>query len=75
MFNSMIEITARTKKWGNSIGVILPKNLGFREDQDVHMAIESPGRKTKVKDIFGTIKLKKSTEELMKEIDSELDSK
>ena len=70
----MIEVTAKTKEWGNSVGVILPKKLGFRVGQEVHMHVESPKRVTRVKDIFGMIAFKRDVKSLMKEIDKELDA-
>jgi len=68
----MIELKTRTKKWGNSVGILLPKRFGVRADEDIHVHIEPAKRFTTVKDIFGTFKLKQSTKALMKEIDREL---
>ena len=69
----MIEVTTRTKEWGNSVGVILPKKMGFLPDQEVHIHIELLKKFTRVKDIFGKIKLKRNVAVLMKELDEELD--
>lgn len=69
----MIEVTTRTKEWGNSVGIILPRSLGFEPDQEVHIHVEIPENFTSVADIFGKIKLKRDTKSLMKEIDYELD--
>lgn len=69
----MIEVIARTKEWGNSVGVILPKKLGFEPDQDVRIQVEIPKKFTCVNDIFGKIKLKRDVKVLMKELDEELD--
>ena len=71
----MIELVAKTKKWGNSVGILLPRRLGIGEDEDVRVHIEPANSFTKVKDIFGTFKLKRSVKSLMKEIDRDLDSR
>lgn len=70
----MIELITRTKSWGNSVGVLLPKKLGFKEEQEVHLHIELPRPVTKVKDIFGKLPIKKSTKDIMKELREELDA-
>lgn len=72
----MMEIKARARKWGNSIGVIIPKEIirqqNIKPDQEVTLTI-SQKPITKGKDIWGTMKFKKSTEELMREVDKEFD--
>lgn len=74
MYNYMIEIKVKTKKWGNSIGILIPKDVIRKEkiqpDQEVTVLI-SAKPVTKGKDIWGTMKFKESTEELMREIDKE----
>ena len=74
----MIEHETRLKAWGNSIGIVLPKEdikkQGLRVDQKVKVII-TPVKTLKVKDIFGKLKLKINTKELLKEVDEELDSK
>lgn len=74
----MIEHETRLKAWGNSIGVVIPKEdikkEGLHVDQKVRVII-TPVKTLKVKDIFGKLKFDKSTEQIMKEIDEDLDSK
>ena len=74
----MIEHETRLKAWGNSIGIVIPKEdikkEGLHLDQKVKVVI-TPVKTLKVKDIFGKLKLKKSAKELLKEVDEELDSK
>ena len=74
----MIEYETKLRKWGNSIGLIIPKEdvkkEGLRDDESVR-AIIIPKKMVKVKDIFGKLKFKKRTEEIMKEADKELDRK
>ena len=70
----MMEITAKTKKWGNSIGVIIPKEVireqNIKADQEVTLTI-SKKPITTGKDLWGTFKFKKSTEQLMREVDKD----
>ncbi len=74
----MIEHETKLKAWGNSIGIVLPKEdirrEGLHIDQKVKVII-TPIQNIKVKDIYGKLKFKKSTKQIMKEIDEELDSK
>ena len=75
----MIERDTEIKKWGNSAGIVIPKEdlkkEKLRVGQKVRIVIR-PVKSLKVKDIFGTFKkIKKPTKEIMKEIDKDLDSK
>jgi len=74
----MIEYETKLRKWGNSIGLIIPKEDVKKEglrDNEIVRAIIVPKKTVRVKDIFGKLKFKKSTEEIMKDVDKELDSK
>ena len=60
----------KARKWGNSLGIVIPKNvvkeLKLKDKQDVLAEImpkESP-----LKELFGSVKLSKPTEQLLKEI-------
>ena len=70
----MMEVKVRTKKWGNSIGILIPKDAVRKEnikpDQEVTILISAKPI-MKGKDIWGTLKFKESTEELMREVDKE----
>jgi antitoxin component of MazEF toxin-antitoxin module len=68
----MIEIKIKAKKWGNSVGILLPKKLGIKPDQEINIHLEPARRVTRVKDIFGTVHLKGTVKALMEEIDQEL---
>lgn len=70
----MIDLKTRTKQWGNSVGVILPKDLGIGADEEVRIHVERTSGVSRVKDLFGKFRTHKSTRELMKEIDRELDA-
>jgi len=65
-------IISKTRKWGSSLGVVIPKEivkeLKLRENQDIVMDIKP--KDNPLKELFGMGKGKttKSTEELLKEI-------
>lgn len=75
----MEQIKTKIKKWGNSFGVIIPReiieNEKLSENSEIMITIQ-PQRYTTVGDIFGVLKgkrkSKKSTQEIMDEIDKEL---
>lgn len=73
----MEQINTKVRKWGNSFGIILPKQIidseKIREGLEINVIVQSKN-KTKVKDVFGILKgkLKKDTRTLMKEVDKEL---
>ena len=69
----MIEVRSKLRKWGNSFGVVLPqKSLGgLNEGMDITIFIEPV--KTDVSKLVGRQKIRKSTEKIMREIDSDLD--
>lgn len=74
----MIEHETKLKAWGNSIGVVIPKEDIIKENLHVDQKVKvfiTPVKTVKVKDIFGKLKFKKTTEEMMKDVDRELDSK
>ena len=76
--SKMIERETKLRAWGNSIGLVIPKEdvkkEGLHVDQKVKVVI-TPVKTLKVKDIFGKLKLGINTKELLKEVDEELDSK
>jgi len=69
MFKHMIEIETKTRRWGNSVGVLLGNKI--KPNKKVRVIVIEDNV-TKVKDIFGTIKFSKSAEQLEKETDREL---
>ena len=72
----MMEVKVKTKKWGNSIGILIPKEAVRKEnikpDQEVTILVSSKP-KTTGRDLFGKWKFKKPTEELMREVDKDFD--
>ena len=70
----MMEVEAKVRKWGRSFGIVIPidkiKQEGIKENETINILI---AKKTNVlRETFGTMKFKKSTDEMMKEIDNEL---
>ena len=72
----MIECEVQLKKWGNSIGLIVPKEAlkkdSLRLNQKVR-AIITPVKTLRVRDLFGKGRLKTPTKQLMKQIDRDLE--
>ncbi|HLC56956.1 MAG TPA: hypothetical protein VJH95_00130 [Candidatus Nanoarchaeia archaeon] len=72
----MIEIKTKAKEWGNSIGVIIPKEAvieeGIKPNQEITLQISTKPI-TRGTDIFGKWKFKKSTNQLLKEVRKEFD--
>ncbi|MBS3086664.1 AbrB/MazE/SpoVT family DNA-binding domain-containing protein [Candidatus Pacearchaeota archaeon] len=77
----MEQIRTKVKKWGNSFGIIIPKEIisreGLKEDNEVFVTVQ-PKKYTTVGDIMELAKKfkikrksKKSTQEVMDEIDRE----
>ncbi|MBI2652505.1 AbrB/MazE/SpoVT family DNA-binding domain-containing protein [Candidatus Woesearchaeota archaeon] len=69
----MMEVEAKVRKWGRSFGVVIPKEKikeeGIKENETIRLLI---GKKTNVlKETFGTFKFKKTTQEMLDEIDKE----
>ncbi|MBS3081215.1 hypothetical protein J4221_07125 [Candidatus Pacearchaeota archaeon] len=68
----------RVKKWGNSYEVILPskiiKEQNIIEGTELEILINQKN-KTKVKDIFGILKgkLKRDTDDLLKEVNRDFE--
>lgn len=68
-----MEIETLTRKWGNSIAVIIPARIveqeNLKENEKVLVRVEKK-KKVKVKDVFGMLKdWKRPTEEILAEAD------
>ena len=78
----MLKTKAKLRGWGNSIGIVLPKDQLDREHLSINDEVEVLVRKktSLLKEAFGKLKefqprSGKSTDDLLKEIDKELESK
>ena len=68
---TMIEVETKVRKWGRSFGVVIPKEKireeGIKENETIKLLIAK--RTNVLKETFGTLKFKKSTDEMMRDID------
>jgi len=73
-----MEVEAKTKKWGSSIGIIIPKDVvkqeRIQEGQDIRINILTK-KKTMGADIFGAFKFKKTIQDLLDETDKDFEVK
>lgn len=69
----MIEVETKVRKWGRSFGVVIPKEKikeeGIKENETIKLLIAK--RSNVLKETFGTFKFKKTTQEMLDEIDKE----
>ena len=69
----MIEVDTVTRRWGNSIGISLPRDIveraNLKPDKDIKIFISE--KKVDLKKIFGTLSIKKPTQVILDEIKSE----
>ena len=72
-----MEIETKTRQWGSSLGVIIPKEIvqeeGLKENQIIRILAVGTKEKTKVKDIFGKLKFKKPVQVLLDETDKDFE--
>ncbi|MFO8016803.1 MAG: hypothetical protein R6U32_06885 [Candidatus Woesearchaeota archaeon] len=73
----MIRTQAKLRAWGNSIGVVLPKDElkaeHLRPDDKVEIVVTRKGNP--LREAFGKLKFRTPTDELLKRADRELWSK
>ena len=69
----IMEVTAHVRTWGRSLGIVIPKDAAkkghFKSGDEVQLIILK--KTNPVKETFGTVKLKRSTEEILREVDKE----
>ena len=77
----MDQIDVKVKKWGNSLGIILPMRIVEKENlsdgKEIMITIQSK-EKTKVKEVFGVLKKELNdidTQKALKEVDKAFWSK
>ena len=67
----------KIKKWGSSLGIVIPKEIikreNLKQNQSIRILAVETKSKTKVKDIFGKLKFKKSTQKILDEVDGDLE--
>ncbi len=72
-------IAVKTKHWGNSIGIVIPKAVaeekGIGPDEEVLVEVEKKSKKTVLEELSGALPFKKPTEQLLRESRKALESK
>lgn len=71
----MKEFETKPKKWGNSLGITIPKEIveeaGIKEGKKIKVFIRE-GKRNVLKETFGTIKFKKTAQQMKNELREEL---
>ena len=66
----MIKVEAIARKWGNSIGISLPKDVvekaNIKPNREVEIFIQD--KRVDLSKVFGTLNIKKSTQKILDEI-------
>lgn len=66
-------ITVKAKKWGNSVGIILPKDLQIEPDEEIRVQIMKTNERPPAKVAWGIMKKKFDTQKVLDEIDADED--
>lgn len=63
-------IISKTRKWGSSLGVVIPKQVvkEFKLRENEEIAFEITKKENPLKELFGSGKFSKPTEQLLKEV-------
>ncbi len=73
----MEQFNAKPKKWGSSLGVVIPSEIvqqaHIKPEQEITIFLMPAVPNPLIKKMFGTLKLKKPTQQVMKEIDEGYD--
>ena len=69
----MVELAAQVREWGRSIGVVIPKEIATKAHLNAgdRIRLLIMKQKNPLKETFGMLKFKRSTEEILKETDKE----
>jgi len=66
----MIEVEVTARKWGNSVGISLPKEVAekanIKPDKEIRLFIQE--KKVDLSKVFGTLKIKESTQKILDKI-------
>ena len=69
----MLEVKAKVREWGRSLGIVLPKETakveGIKKNDTVTLLISK--KNNALKETFGTLSFKESTDEILKKSDEE----
>ncbi len=65
----------KTRTWGNSLGIVIPRNLveelGIVSGEEVLVEVNKKG--VVLKDLFGSVLLKRKTSNILKDVRRELE--
>lgn len=71
-----VKIVSRLKQWGNSVGIILPKEKIRKAELELEDEVEVViKKKNPLAEVFGKLQMKRKTEDILKEADKELASR
>lgn len=66
----MIEVETIARKWGNSIGISLPRDVvekaNIKPDKEIKIFVQD--KRVDLSKVFGTLKIKKPTQEILDEV-------
>ncbi len=70
-------VEVKTKKWGNSIGIIIPSETVEKFDikPEERIVVEISKESNVLKEMFGTMKSGKTAKQIVDEVRKELESK
>jgi len=68
----MEETVSEIKKWGNSLGIVIPKSSGLKPGQRITFSFRKVPGNAKAGEIFGIVKAKVDVATLMRTVDEEL---
>jgi len=68
-------ISVKTKEWGNSIGIILPREIVEKLSiaPGEELVIDVKRKQNVLKELFGSMHFKKRTKDLLREVRKELE--
>jgi antitoxin component of MazEF toxin-antitoxin module len=70
-------IEVKLKKWGNSIGIVIPnetiERLSLKPEEQI--VIEISKKENVLKELFGAVKFRRPVEKIVKEARKDLESK
>jgi antitoxin component of MazEF toxin-antitoxin module len=70
-------IEVKVRKWGNSLGVLIPsctaQKLSLKPNEEI--VVEITKKQNVLKELFGAGKFNKTTEEILKEVRRDFESK
>ncbi|HLD04730.1 MAG TPA: hypothetical protein VJG90_03340 [Candidatus Nanoarchaeia archaeon] len=70
-------LACKVRKWGNSLGLIIPRKVAeeLRIKADEEIWADFQKKENPLKELFGALPFKKSGKELMREIRKDMESK